>query len=111
MNALQEFMARGNVQIATPGNGQNAIATEKIQLDGTLYDATFGDAIMMPVMTQQGYQDHLVTPVKVSRVQFPSDPKAHQSLIRVSVEREMFIQMVDISNPVVYTFVVTDRRL
>lgn len=104
MNLLQDFMARGNAQTV-------AVVTEEIQMGGNLYNGTFGDAVMMPVMTAVGYQDQLVTPVKISRVQFAADPQAHQSLERVSTKRTMFIQIVDISNPVVYTLICTDRRL
>lgn len=104
LNLLQDFMARGNVQTVS-------IVMEDIEMGGEIKSGTFGDAVMMPVMTQTGYEDHLVTPVKISRVQFASDPKAHQSLTRISTKRDMFIQIVDISNPVVYTLICTDRKL
>ncbi len=104
LNQLQTFMADGNIQT-------DGIVMEDIEMGGEVKRGTFGDAIMMPVMTQTGYQDHLVTPVKISRVQFAADPEAHQSLRRISTDRTMFIQIVDISNPVVYTLMVVDRRL
>jgi len=104
LNQLQTFMASGNVQT-------DSIVMEDIEMGGEIKRGTFGDAVMMPVMTQTGYEDHLVTPVKISRVQFAAIPEAHQNIKRVSTDRTMFIQMVDISNPVVYTLVVTDRRL
>ncbi len=104
LNALQTFLAEGNAQTV-------AVLTEKVQIGGETYDATFGDAVMMPVMTPTGYQDHLVTPVKISRPQFASPPASHGSLKRISTDRTMFIQIVDISNPVIFTLICTDRDL
>lgn len=104
LNQLQTFMASGNVQT-------DSIVMEDIEMGGEIKRGTFGDAIMMPVMTQNGYEDHLVTPVKIARVLFKAIPESHQSLRRISTDRTMFIQIIDISNPVVYTLMVTDRRL
>lgn len=106
MNELQAFLAEANEQVADLG-----VLTEDVVLGNAKYQGIFGDAVMMPVMTKTGYQDYLVTPVKVSRAQFSAAPAAHQSLVRTSTGRTMFVQIVDPSNPVVYTLVCTDRDL
>src|SRR4051812_9560589 len=104
MNQLQDFMARCNTQ-ARPLNQEAA------ELNGSVIYGTFGDPVLMPVMTRQGYMDHLVTPFKAARDQFADDPQARQTLVRPLTQREFFIQIVDYTNPVVYTFILTDREL
>jgi hypothetical protein len=112
MNLLQTFMADANAQ-----------ARDLIQevftitgLTGTFY-GTFGDPEILPVMTRQGYQDHLVTPLKVETTQFAAltSPQvqalARGSLIRTQTNRTFFIQVVDYTGVVVWTFILTDREL
>ncbi len=104
MNQLQEFMARGNVQT-------RELVQEAVEINGAVVYGTFGDPTLMAVMTQHGYQDHLVTPFKASTVQFANPPQAKQTLIRPLTQREFFIQMVDYTRPVVFTFILVDREL
>lgn len=104
LNQLQAFMADGNSQT-------EPVVMEDVKIGGEVVKGTFGDAVMMPVMTQEGYQDQLVTPVKIAVALLHVAPKAKQSLTRISVNRDMFIQIVDISNPIVWTLLVTDRVL
>ncbi len=85
-------------------------------LTGTFY-GTFGDPELMPVMTRQGYQDHIVTPLKVESTEFAalSAPQiqalARGSLVRTQMNRTFFIQMVDYTGVVVWTFILTDREI
>lgn len=84
---------------------------EEVQINGKDYMGTFGDPLMMPIMTQNGYQDYLVTPLKIAAALFSAKPEAKQTLIRPLTSRELFVQMVDYTNPVVYTFILTDREV
>lgn len=94
------------------GNAQTEdVVMEDVEIGGHFYKGTFGDPLLMPIMTQSGYQDYLVTPLKIASVLFTVKPQAKQSLIRPLTDREFFIQMVDYTNPVVYTFVLTDREV
>lgn len=85
-------------------------------LTGTFY-GTFGDPEVIPVMTRQGYQDHIVTPLKAETVQFAAltDPQiqalARGSLARTQTGRTFFIQTVDYTAVVVWTFILTDREI
>lgn len=65
----------------------------------------------MPIMTATGYQDHIVMPFKAQASQFATPPEARQALSRPQTNREYFIQMVDYTNPVVYTFILVDREV
>lgn len=114
MNLLQTFLADANAQ-ARP------IIQEAFTFVGAMagvtYYGTFGDPVIMPVMTRQGYQDHLVTPLKAESVQFATwtapqlDALARSSIIRTSTGRTFFINVVDYTSVVVFTFVLTDRQL
>lgn len=85
-------------------------------LSGTFY-GTFGDPEIMPVMTRQGYQDHLVTPLKVEATEFAAltSPQiqalARGTLVRTQTNRTFFIQVADYTGVVVWTFILTDREL
>lgn len=106
MNDLQQFMADCNAQTLD-------ILAEEVELNGATVRGTFGDPQLMPIMTRTGYADHLITPFKVSAAQFAngSPPQARQSLTRASNGRSYFVQIVDYTNPVVFTFLLTDREL
>lgn len=104
MNGLQAFMVTGNQQ------SKDAVM-EEVSIGGEIIYGTFGDPQLMSVMTMNGYQDHLVTPFKALGAQFADHPAARQTLIRTQTNREFFIQIVDFTNPVVYTFILTDREL
>lgn len=106
MNALQEFMAACNVQ-ARPLNQEEF----QYPQGGAVFFGTFGNPQLMPVQTRVGYQDHLVTTLIAARAQFAADPAARQMLFRIQTRRPMFIQIVDFTDPVVYTFILTDREL
>jgi hypothetical protein len=114
MNLLQTFLVEANTQARD-------IVQEAFTLVGespavTRY-GTFGDPEIMPVMTRQGYQDHLVTPLKVEASQFSGytaeqlDALARRSIVRTQTGRTMFIQVADYTAVVVYTFILTDRDL
>jgi hypothetical protein len=105
MNALQTMLAAGNAQAI-------GVNTEPVVINGSTLQGTFGDPEMMPLMSRTGYEDHLVIPLKVSAVQFASDPPAKVTITRPGPpKREYFVQMVDHTNPVVYTFILTDREV
>ena len=104
MNALQTMLATANTQ-ARPIN------QEEVVINSAKLYGTFGDPQVMPVMTRAGYQDHLVNTLKVSRDQFSSDPVAKTTITRPATGRKFFVQVVDYTNPVVYTFILTDREL
>lgn len=104
MNKLQTFMARGNAQTRD-------VNQEPVEYNGAVYYGTFGDPQMIPVMSRQGYQDYLATELKISKVQFGAAPIAKQMLRRPNTRREFFVQMVDATNPVVFTFILTDREI
>ena len=80
-------------------------------IEGKEIYGTFGDAQPMPIMTSNGYQDHIVMPFKAEASQFATAPEAHQYLERPLTSRRYFIQMVDYTNPVVYTFILVDREV
>lgn len=104
MNGLQTFLQRGNTQ-SRDANQELAI------LNGVEIYGTFGDAQTMPIMTSVGYQDHIVLPFKATADQFASKPAARQTLVRPATAREYITQMVDYTNPVVYTFILVDREV
>ncbi len=104
MNALQEFMDRAFAQ--TRGTLQEAAEINSATIYGT-----FSDQQLVPVMTRMGYEDHLVTTFKASADQFPTAPTPRQKLIRPQTNQSFFIQAIDTKNPVVLTFILTDREL
>lgn len=104
MNALQSFMAAANAQLRD-------VIQEAAEINGMVVYGTFSDQQLIPVMTRHGYEDHLVTEFKAEANQFPSPPIAKGSLLRPQTSQNFFVQMVDAKNPVVYTFILTDREL
>jgi hypothetical protein len=102
-NQLQTFMADANVQV-------RPIVQETAEIEGATIYGTFGDAQLVPLMTRSGYQDLLATPFRANRDQFAADPASRQNLIRNSTGRTYFIQMVDTSHPVIFTFMLVDRE-
>lgn len=103
-NLLQSFLARANLQSRTANQELAVIGGDEIW-------GTFGDAQPMPVMTPTGYQDHIIMQFKAEADQFAAPPEAHQLLVRPQTNRTYFIQMVDYTNPVVYTFILVDREV
>lgn len=114
MNLLQSFLVEANVQAKDIIQEAFTLVAESPAV--TRY-GTFGDPEIMPVMTRQGYQDQLVTPLKVEASYFSSftapqlDALARRSIVRTATGRTMFIQVVDYTAVVVYTFILTDRDL
>lgn len=106
MNALQTFMAAATAQ------AQNVIQEAfTLAAGATIYYGTFGDAVMLPEMLPQGYQDHLVTPLKVLRSAFSGTPASKQLCTRTATGVAYFVQIIDTSDPVVYTLLLTERTL
>lgn len=114
MNLLQTFMAEANTQTRTVVQEAFTIVGESPAV--TRY-GTFGDPEIMPVMTRNGYEDHLIVPLKVEVTEFSAytaeqlNALARRSLVRTSTGRTMFIQVVDYTAVVVFTFILTDREL
>lgn len=110
MNALQTFMAGANVQT-------RAVIQEAFTITGdlTVRTGTFGDPVLMPIMTRQGYQDLLVIPLTVESVLFATlgaaEAAARNTIVRTTTGRTMFCQMVDYTAVVVYKFLLTDRQV
>lgn len=113
MNLLQTFMADAKAQA-------RAIIAEEFTIVGqspsVVYFGVFGTPQIIPVMVDNGYQDHLVIPVKAEVAQpngaFPTlSTLAHGSLIRTQTARTLFIQAIDYTDPVSVTFLCTDRTL
>jgi hypothetical protein len=104
MNALQTFMRDCNRQT-------RAINQEAVTINGSKYFGTFGDPQLMPVMTRNGSEDHIVQPFISSADQYASKPLSHQNLTRQKTNVVYFVQMVDAKDPVAYTFILVDREL
>jgi hypothetical protein len=104
MNAIQEFTNRAMGQA-------QGILQEEFTLGGNNYFGTFSAPILQPIMTATGYQDQLVVTLKVRATLFTAAPKDKQKLVRKSNNREYFVQIVDFTNPAVFTFLLTDRVL
>lgn len=113
MNLLQTFVAASNVQTRTVIQEALTLAADPTGE----YTGTFGDPQIMPVMTRTGYEDHLVTPLKVERVMFDGwtpeefDALARTTLVRTQTGRTLFINTVNYTEAVVFTFILTDRQL
>jgi hypothetical protein len=112
MNDLQAFLNEANDQ--TQAVIQEAFTRVGEAPAVTRY-GTFGDPQIMPVSTRQGYQDYLVTPLKVRASQFANpaaaEAFARKEIIRTATGRTFFVQVVDFTEVVVYTFMLTDREL
>ncbi len=104
LNQLQSFLATANDQ-------SKGAVQELAIIGGDEIYGTFGDAQPMPIMTNSGYQDHIVMPFKATASQFAAAPAAKQKLSRPLTARDYFIQMIDYTNPVVFTFILTDREV
>ena len=122
MNLLQSFLDECNRQISDTTGSATPLLTEAFTfVDDTsgpggqpvVYQGTFGDPILMPVQTRQGYQDYLVTPLKARAAQWTTAPSAenHKKLVRTATGRTFYVQSVDYTAVVVYTFICTDRAI
>lgn len=113
MNQLQTFIVEAMRQVRTVLAEEFTIVGQSPSI---VYLGIFGDPQIVPVMVDQGYQDHLVTPVKAELAQpngaFPTlSTLAHGSLARTATGRTFFIQALDYTDPVAVTFLCTDRTL
>ena len=104
LTGLQQMLAAANAQSL-------GTLAESVVVNGKVLQGVFGDPEMMPVMVAEGYKDYLLIPLKISADQFPSTPPTHVSIERVSNGRPYFVQFVDYTNPVVYTFLLSDRQI
>lgn len=122
MNALQQFLDEANAQVSDTANGATPILTEAFTFVGdtsgpggaaVVYYGTFGDPVIMPVQTRQGWQDYLVTPLKARVAQWsvPPEDRNHTNLVRTATGRTFYVQMIDYTAVVVYTFILVDRAL
>lgn len=108
MNALQTMLAAAQLQ-ARPINRE---AFYFVGAPGAVFYMTFGDPELVPVMTRVGYQDHLVRVCKADADQWPvTKPAPKSSLVRSQTGTTYFVQAVDTTDPVVFTFLLTDRDL
>lgn len=114
MNLLQDFLVEANIQCRVIIQEAFTLVAESPSVSRT---GTFGDPEIMPVMTRQGYQDHLVYPLKVEASQFSTltaeqlDALRGRSIVRTATGRTLYIQTADYTAVVVYTFILTDREL
>ncbi len=111
MNDLQEMMDEGNTQSREINQEAFTIVDES---PATSRLGTFGDPQIMPIETRQGYQDYLVTPMKVQASEFEgydTSTLARKKVIRTATGRTLFIQVVDYTEVVAYTLLLTDRAL
>lgn len=108
MNVLQTFLDAAQAQARD-------ILRESfyfVGTPGTLFYMTFGDPQVVPVMTRTGYQDHIVTVGKADASQWPTTkPAVKTSIVRASNGQTYFVQAIDPNDPVVLTFLLTDRDL
>jgi hypothetical protein len=108
MNLLQTFMAEAAAQ-ASP------ITEEEFTIVGEAGSpvrlGTFGDPQLMPVMTRVGYQDYLTTRLHARATQWvsPAKPSPRVELVRTQTGQTFFVQIVDSNDPVMWTFILTDR--
>ncbi len=114
MNILQTFMADARAQVRPIIDEEFTVVG---QAPAVVYFGAFGTPQLMPVMTDVGYQDHLITPVTALLTQpngaFPDlSTFAHtKTLTRTQTGRPFFVQMVDFTDPWKVTFLCTDRSL
>ena len=72
---------------------------------------TFGSLTVMPVMTRQGYEDHSVCPMTCERSYFATPPEPRIEITRTQTGQVLFVQTVEKNDPVLFTFILTDREL
>lgn len=83
-----------------------------VGVPSAVFYMTFGDPELVPVMTRTGYQDHIVRVCKADAAQWPTTkPAPKTSLVRSQTGATYFVQAVDVTDPVVFTFLLTDRDL
>lgn len=107
LNLLQFFLADCNAQDEALG-----VTTEAAEFNGRVIQGTFGDATTIPIMGPTGYTDQIATMFKVSRTQFGDEaPADNGRLTRPLTKRVYFVNLIDYTNPVVFTFILTDREV
>lgn len=116
MNFLQDFLAAANAQ--TRPILQEAFTFVGATAPAPIFYGTFGDPQIMPIMTRTGYEDHLVRELKAEAVQWTGAlptalplPLGKSSILRTQTGATLFVQAVDTKDPVIFTFILTDREL
>lgn len=113
MNLLQTFLADARAQVRT-------VVDEEFTIDGlspvVVFFGAFGAPQLIPIMTDVGYQDHLVIPLTAPVTQvngaFPAfDTLARRKITRTATGRSLFVRAVDYTDPVKLTFLLTDRSI
>ncbi len=110
LNLLQTFLAEGNRQ-SRPINQESFMI---VGVTGTFTGTFMDPPTMEPVMTDNGYQDALVTRLIAERVQFESP--SHVTLpVRGQIVRpsngRTYYYSGDPTGPVVNQFILADRKL
>jgi hypothetical protein len=109
MNALDTFLANANVQLRTLIKSDFTHVGESPQVTR---QGTFGNATVIPIMTRQGYEDHLVVMMEVERVLYTgAEPVAKGTIVRTDTSTTYFVQAIDKSSPVLFIFTLTERSL
>ncbi len=116
MNDLQEMMDEGNTQSREVNQEAFTIVGEVAAISRL---ATFGDPQIMPIEGRQGYQDYLVTPMKIQASEFAgaksyapgTDNLARKFVVRTATGRSLYVQVVDYTEVVAFTLLLTDRAI
>lgn len=72
---------------------------------------TFGGSTIMPVMTRNGYEDHEVSLMTCEKVLFATPPEPRIEITRTQTGQVFFVQGVDNKDPVLFTFILTEREV
>lgn len=109
MNLLDQFMAEGNRQLRTIIKSDFTHVGES---PAVTRQGTFGNANVIPVMTRQGWEDHLVVFMEVERSLYTgAEPEAKTEINRTDTNTTYFVQAIDKSSPVLFIFTLTEREL
>ncbi len=91
------------------------IIQEDFTITGTTgnFFGTFGDPIMMPVMTRNGYEDRLVTELKADATQagLAAALVGRAKITRTQTSAIYLVNIADTKNPVVFTASLVDRDI
>lgn len=107
-NLLDAFMTEGNRQLRTI---IKADFTHVGESPAVTRQGTFGNANVIPVMTRQGWEDHLVVFMEVERSLYATAPESKTEINRTDTNITYFIQAIDKSSPVLFIFTLTEREL
>lgn len=107
MNLLQTFIAEATEQSRPVNKRAFTIVGESPAVSRV---GAFGQQSIVPVMTRQGYQDHQVLFARVEASLFSTPPQPHIELVLTDSGKTLFVQAIDNSDPVLYTFMLTERE-